>query len=174
MMSGDALSKLEAVLGKSSPADIVDIDRWRSLDRSGNGECCGKCGEDFLKDEPIYRRRSNIGRGFLGGMRTALLSYCDSCAPKICDTQYQTGKCDVCARTVHYPWDFVSRWHLFCSVRCSKAHYARVQREKRLAKRRKTCNECGRDFLAPRSDSKFCSSACKQRAYRDRKSDASD
>jgi hypothetical protein len=30
------------------------------------------------------------------------------------------------------------------------------------------CHGCGRDFRARRSDTRFCSSACRQRAYRDR------
>ena len=30
----------------------------------------------------------------------------------------------------------------------------------------KECDVCGKAFTAPRSDTKFCSSACKQKAYR--------
>ena len=158
----EELAELEAILGKPNPAEN---ERWELLRRSGNGECCGKCGEDFLKGEPVYRKRGNIGRGFLGGSRTVILSYCDSCAPKDLFAQNPTGKCKTCERTVHYPWDLVDRRHIFCSERCRKAHYTRVQRDKRLANRQKTC-VCGKKFVGARSDSKYCSAACKQRTYR--------
>jgi hypothetical protein len=29
-----------------------------------------------------------------------------------------------------------------------------------------TCKQCGKAFMAPRNDARFCSSACRQRAYR--------
>ena len=32
----------------------------------------------------------------------------------------------------------------------------------------KECDACGKAFTAPRSDTKFCSAACKQKAYRAR------
>ena len=33
------------------------------------------------------------------------------------------------------------------------------------------CAECGHDFRPARTDSRFCSNACRQRAYRQRKGD---
>ena len=42
--------------------------------------------------------------------------------------------------------------------------------KKRLEKRKNTeCQQCGDTFTPDRSDAKYCSAACKQRAYRQRK-----
>ena len=50
-----------------------------------------------------------------------------------------------------------------------KAHRLR-QRARRWQNRRDTiCLECGKLFTPQRSDAKYCSSACRQKAYRSRK-----
>lgn len=59
-------------------------------------------------------------------------------------------------------------WRVFCSERCRRAVF-RV--EKKLNRQRElvNCATCGERVDARRADSRYCSSACRQRAYRRRK-----
>lgn len=63
--------------------------------------------------------------------------------------------------------------HLVCGDECRQAVYCRAM----LMRRRKTpmpatCEGCAARFTPPRSDAKWCSPACRQRAYRQRLSQA--
>ena len=118
---------------------------------------CYRCERDIGAGETVYRIRSN--------WRPVINIYCEQChLPK----DFDQGVCETCKREVYYPRDRVYRRHIFCSEGCQNEHYSKVQREKRLKNRQKECNECGQAFTAPRSDTKFCTSACKQRAFRQR------
>ena len=134
---------------------------------SAAGVSCYGCQHQFAAGEEVYRARTYLGRGFLGfGSRIWMLSYCESCAPG--DVDYRSDQCGACSREVNYPWDLVSRLYILCSDQCKREHHNKLQREKRLEGRKKECGQCSESFLAPRSDTKFCSVACKQRAYRAR------
>lgn len=53
---------------------------------------------------------------------------------------------------------------------CKRERKYRAAREKRREERTDLkCQECGDTFTPDRSDAKYCSAACKQRAYRKRK-----
>lgn len=56
-----------------------------------------------------------------------------------------------------------------CDDRCRHEAQLARQRERRAAERRTDCAECGETFTPARSDAKYCSGACRQRAYRKRK-----
>jgi hypothetical protein len=59
--------------------------------------------------------------------------------------------------------------HDFCSEVCAYRYYNRIRNERAAAARAgRECQECGREFDAVRSDQRYCSAACKQRAYRQR------
>lgn len=76
------------------------------------------------------------------------------------------------------PWRFTRDWQgwdeerpptprTFCSENCRRA----FQRAKARAKRgtpERDCEGCGERFTPTRSDARYCSPACKQRAYRGR------
>jgi hypothetical protein len=57
----------------------------------------------------------------------------------------------------------------YCSGRCSIDAYIERRRLRRAAARDKTCEVCAKEFTAKRRDTKTCSPACKQKAYRQRK-----
>ena len=121
----------------------------------------------------IYRARTYVtGRGFLRNYSISILSYCKSCAPY---RDYHEGECKICDRDVYFPWDRINRRYIFCSKNCSKQFWINFQREKRLKERQitcqKVCGECKKSFKAPRSDTKFCSTVCKQKAYRARQAE---
>ena len=139
--------------------------------RSGRGELCFKCARTFDESEPIYRDK--VGGYVMLSYSYQAVSYCESCAPPETPWHYrEQAPCDVCNRDVHYPCQRTYRKHLFCSEVCSKRHWANYQRDKRLRERevtcRKECGECSTSFTALRSDAKYCSAACKQKAYRQR------
>ena len=52
------------------------------------------------------------------------------------------------------------------------AHYAQEAAAARLLRRsprRRACRTCGRTYVPPRADGRYCSPACRQRAYRQRR-----
>ena len=156
---------IERLFGKQ---DAETVEQRRHYCAASRGKVCYHCKHKFDDGEPIYRARTYVyGRGFMRHYSISILSYCKSCAPY---REYNEGKCKTCDRDVYFPWDRVYRRHVFCSEDCSKRHWANYRREKRLSERQKTCQkecgECEKSFTAPRSDTKFCSAACKQKAYR--------
>jgi predicted nucleic acid-binding Zn ribbon protein len=66
-------------------------------------------------------------------------------------------------------------YRTFCSEPCGRAYNNQLQsqlrKEKRAKEREKVCEVCGKGFTATRKDAKTCSPSCKQKAYRQRKSE---
>ena len=149
-------------LGFPKP-DAETIARRRRKWDSNRGMLCFKCGREYSSGETIYFGK--VGGYALLGYSYRKVSYCESCKPK---RWLDHGKCDTCNREVYFPYRHINRYHVFCSRMCERDHYSKVQRQKRLKNRQKNCNQCGKAFTAPRSDTKFCSAACKQKAYRQR------
>jgi len=58
--------------------------------------------------------------------------------------------------------------HVFCSRDCERRYFQ--DRQRRIRRRTldldKTCDGCTEPFTAARSDARYCSPACRQRAYR--------
>lgn len=170
--NGTADEAIERLFGKQAPEEPEEIARWEHFCNSSSGKSCYECNRDFKSGEPIYRARKAVlvGRGVFRHYSISMLSFCHECRPYIC---YDEGQCEICRQTVFYPWDRVERRHIFCSDDCNKQYWARYQREKRLTERevtcQKVCQSCDRGFSASRSDTKFCSPACKQKHYRQRR-----
>jgi hypothetical protein len=88
--------------------------------------------------------------------------------------------CESCGRRVALDYDDLpydeprpsrptSMRHDFCSEVSAYRYYNRIRNERAAAARAgRVCQECGRGFDAVRSDQRYCSAACKQRAYRQR------
>ena len=82
--------------------------------------------------------------------------------------------CEGCGRPVHNEFDGVSNWrlHTYCSEDCQRTARAANARQRRLQERgMRPCDECREIFEPARKDAKFCSVACKQKAYRHRVTD---
>lgn len=54
----------------------------------------------------------------------------------------------------------------YCSYQCANDAATKAQKEAREQARHKVCPICGKEFTAARKDAKYCSPACKQKAYR--------
>src|SRR5208337_632246 len=132
---------------------------------------CELCKRELTPDETAYRCfLSKAGWG-----RARLSSLCGTCQDK--ERAYLWGfrpsePCHNCGRPVAIT--FKRRKppkHLACGEKCRITLYNRNA----LARRRKvpqpaTCEGCGSKFTPKRRDAKWCSTACKQHAYRVRAS----
>jgi hypothetical protein len=138
-------------------------------------ETCATCKRTFRPNDPVWRCRVGVGRGFFGGWRTAIDPVCAQCASDDLDLrEYSTGPCDNCGRTVHdAAWRFPRRYR-YCCQRCELTHQsarlAAAARQRRADARgpSRPCLECGEHFALRRADSQYCSAPCKQKAYRKR------
>jgi predicted RNA-binding Zn-ribbon protein involved in translation (DUF1610 family) len=57
----------------------------------------------------------------------------------------------------------------YCGYRCRNDAQIEARRQRHISKRKKHCTSCNEFFEAKRDDTVFCSPACKQRWYRQRK-----
>jgi hypothetical protein len=127
---------------------------------------CEKCDRDLLPGECAYRRRAYIGHGFFGGARMPMQTECRDCmgADRVVMRECACGHCQ---RPLFVPCDGVWRRHPFCCRSCEVAFYSARQLAKR-ARAPQPCPVCVQPFKGARADSKYCSSACRQKAYRHR------
>jgi len=139
---------------------------------------CYACGCELGPDAVVYRARWNHGRGSAGHTSWTIESVCEGCAPEPNRRStwwwdHDPQPCQRCTRRV------VNRViptrpmrHVFCSPDCERRYYQDRQQEKRRATLDldKVCEGCDEPFRASRSDARYCSGACRQRAYRARKS----
>jgi hypothetical protein len=111
--------------------------------------------------------------------------YCEKCHPR----QWVTGRCPGCERTVmvrghgNRHWRYSNEWEaspdrhaeqlVFCSVRCrsriDRAAAATRRAEQRAEGAPYLCAGCSEVLDGHRADTRYCSPACRQRAYRRRK-----
>jgi hypothetical protein len=83
-----------------------------------------------------------------------------------------TGPCGSCGEEVEVVESlgyYARRRYLFCSQACRAQHSNRLVSERGAWRREKVCVVCSKEFTAKRADTKTCSSACRQKAYRQRK-----
>jgi hypothetical protein len=115
-------------------------------------------------DEPVYR--------FLFDSRWHM--GCEACPPKFSEDYprrwLDPRPCDRCARLVYRerPQRKDSRY-VTCSLDCRQAiHNANYRKRHPQWRHQRKCRLCGKAFTPKRTDAKFCSTACKQAAYRKR------
>ena len=120
---------------------------------------CEKCHRDLAEDEPVYRFYALNG---------ATIRRCDACGP-LMGTTFRWRDllpCEGCGRPVSYREDRRHRLHVSCGqASCLRAIRAAGVREQ--LRRPRVCI-CGIEFKPTRGEARYCSLACKQRAYRQR------
>jgi hypothetical protein len=151
----------------------VSEERIRQRKAKHYGKTCGKCGDDLADGEPVWRQRRS-------GVPT-----CRACCPdpdvrEVWGTARWLGPlpCDGCSRPVYFRGNDTQRYRreagrfvrwVVCSTRCYQDVKHREQKAKRAADREPIdCGVCGERIDARRRDTSFCSSACRQKAYRTR------
>ena len=117
--------------------------------------CCAKCGRKLSAKAPVWRERMVLVE-FLRPW--AVVPVCEHCV-------------DAVARTVHQYMEH-QRAHVVCCEACARIARLAARRQQRTEARgpRQCENEsCGETFEPTRTDGRFCSSRCRQQAYRRRK-----
>jgi hypothetical protein len=125
---------------------------------------CQKCQRQMAPDEPAYR--------FLFDSWWHM--GCKACVPVFPPEHprrwLDPRPCDRCSRLIYreYPPRKGSRFFA-CSIECRQAiHNANYRKRHPRRRGERTCLDCGEVFTPKKRNSKFCSIACKQRAYRAR------
>ena len=119
---------------------------------------CARCGADVGPDA-LYR----LGQGYHAQL------YCAACAGAQApwpDWRPRSTVCRSCGRRLYY-WGSELWPHHYCTESCERA----ARRERRRRPRRVSegaCARCGTRFKATRVDARYCSPACRQKAYRQR------
>jgi hypothetical protein len=173
----------------SGPVPRTD-DEWATyLNRSiiigsiDAAEFCANCERDIEPDEFVERRELGYSSWRRGSPPTHGGVLCEDCSTA--DPLHRRD-CEGCGRPtvdrsrhrwVYDPGIGPNR-RTFCSRRCKDAHY-RHRRQHRLAEERAQagphrCADCDEIMDGQRSDARYCSSACRQRAYRARRRDEPD
>jgi hypothetical protein len=131
---------------------------------------CAKCGRKVAPLEPVYITKVQWTPYLLSG------PVCYECAPEYV-REWLDGAggftCEGCGRRmeVGYGLPGQERRHSLCSEVCRYRYYNRRRSERATAARSgRSCEQCGAEFDAVRSDQRSCSGACRQRAYRLRRS----
>jgi hypothetical protein len=156
---------------------------WQRVRRARRAATvCAKCERAIEEGEPVYIARMRLRWGVLRALQ------CMDCAPVYIPTWIKRDgfgrTCETCGRRVAFdydeprllddadpPPDPPPGWRrAFCSEVCAYRFHNRVRDERAAAARAgRSCEQCGETFDATRSDQRYCSPACKQRAYRERR-----
>ena len=130
-----------------------------------DGGLCGLCGRTLALGEPVWRPRIGLGRSLSGAWgHWQIVPACAECTPIEGEP---SGPCGGCGRPVHDEWGRPSHQMVVCCEACRPKAQAASARAARARKRAgKTCSLCKNSFTPARDDARFCSNACRQRAYR--------
>jgi len=137
-----------------------------------NGKTCGLCGKAFGAGAVMWRGETTASRD--PGAPPFLVPMCDQCRSRdpalAWDAEWTDPEpCESCGRPVRNRKLLSPRRRY---VTCSEACRLRVQRsresERRALARLKVCATCHEPFEASRSDARYCSPPCRQKAYRGR------
>jgi predicted nucleic acid-binding Zn ribbon protein len=149
-------------------------------------EVCGDCGHQFAPDEPVWMGyyRHSSGTCF----QHPVCLGCRSDKRYGLDAWYEARSCEWCGRPVSFRVPLTQKRHVpewyagervldtplertrtFCSIRCRQREASSHRVAARAEARRRTCPVCGVAFVGTRADAATCSSACRQRAYRQRR-----
>jgi hypothetical protein len=162
------LERLQAAIENPPPRDDGDCFRCK----------CFGCKRTMQDGEPVWRIRARSpGISIMGWPKTkhSIEYFCKDCRSR--DDAHSEVACAFCKRPMH---DTVFRScgfqlrHYSCCRRCemsdTNSRVNAAARERRAAARgpSRQCEVCGEAFETKRSDAKFCSGMCRQKAYRRR------
>lgn len=137
---------------------------WRSEARRWATVCC-VCGAAIAADAPVvlgYRDR--LPNFHVVSEALACLT---CAAPWLERVRPHPESCRHCRRPIYR-----RRWkgRRFCCDQCAWLAASARRGARAAALRTRRCVSCGQSFTAPRKDAVTCSPACRQKAYRQRKS----
>jgi hypothetical protein len=176
-------AKIVRMVGPDGPDDTEWIE-WQAghhlrEEAARTARWCGRCGRDIAPGEVVARRL------FVRGGTNVT---CADCSRYYVD-RYKPEPCVTCGRPVintHQRWatspeprpGFRHAWRegryygparVWCCEDCAvAASLARRRRLRAEARAGQKCEGCGEMIDAGRNDARYCSNACRQRAYRQR------
>ena len=131
---------------------------------------CPNCKKTIGPTEPTYLVSVGYGDYWMRKVGGAIAFFCAECADKTRGWQgasawHEPLPCVHCQRTVFHDAARRIPKHVVCSKECRQAVYYAVVRARRRRPKR-DCSTCAEPFQPKRTDALYCSSACRQRAYR--------
>lgn len=133
-----------------------------------HGRWCALCGADLPPGCGVVRKRVFLGYGIGGGYRWTVAPVCATCAQWWSwEDDGSIPPCTTCRRPVVDLARTARRhWRPTCCAACARAA---INAERRERRGERACSTCGTGFTPSRADAAYCSSACRQRAYRGRR-----
>jgi hypothetical protein len=141
------------------------------------GQWCERCESEINADAPV---------AIAGGKRRSPTTICEPCylanvaeirekwsgdygAYRAATFLYGRGPirrepCESCGRMVNHRGGRLGYSRCVCSHRCRQRLYQKPRVRERYA-----CENCTTEFFPSRNDARYCSDACRQRAYRGRR-----
>jgi hypothetical protein len=169
--TGKADSRNAPVQGDATlPAAVTTISSCESakvFTRNASPLDCTVCKRRLASDAPIYLAKV-YGEASSWKARCAAHARSDSFR-----TYHDPKACEFCGRTVHRQiWSKGIRslkMRMYCSD-CYRDANRRAAIRRRGVRRPIDCTECSERFTPRRDDAVYCSGACRQKAYRKRRS----
>ena len=137
---------------------------------------CQHCRREIGTGEPVYRLSLLRGHPWAveGPFGDVVVRYvCADCNDPT-KNQWLQGRhwgeptpCRNCGRSVIHDTVRKAPKHIVCGPDCRRAVYT-AQARAHYRKNQQHCQTCGKLFQPTRADAQFCSSPCRQRAYRQR------
>jgi len=160
--------RIKELTGVTDNDDASAARRRAIYNAQENGRTCADCKRAIRSDEPIFRESRCLGRSCFGGHQIPIAPVCLECSSP--STRRQMPRpCGGCGRNVYYERRSYFQRLTFCCEDCHRVARAAANREaRRQARGKRACKGCGKSFEPARTDAKFCSNACRQRAYRQR------
>ncbi|WOC15392.1 hypothetical protein MP213Fo_08450 [Pseudochrobactrum sp. MP213Fo] len=154
-----------------SDVEVIKINR--AYDDAISCRLCGSCKRPIEANEAVWRMRINHRRSPFGVRTYDTLPCCEACTVAQKWRIFEDpAPCEHCARPVHNEWRQIDRKHVYCCTKCEQKAQISVAKQKRTnARETRQCMECSQTFPPVRIDAKFCSSPCRQKAYRKRVTD---
>jgi len=146
---------------------------WKLIYNSAKrAEICANCERPIGESELVYRVRVTSPSFLMMGAHGSVIAVlCRDCGDKVNRYFLDAKPCEYCQRPVRNQLSQVFVKHVVCSNQCRAPIDAAQARERRIqlaANRKSSCETCHRNFTPKRADTKHCSPACKQKAYRQR------
>lgn len=163
----------QRVIEANASRTLTGVDQWVARSRA-LGDVCARCGRELADGEEVYADDVPTSAMTIYGDRIKWRALvCSSCCGGVDDHSWMwpwAQYCPTCRRVVHYKTKH-SRIGV-CSDRCARPVEAKRKRQLRADARRwrssTNCDECGERFVPSRTDARYCSGACRQKAYRHR------
>ena len=138
------------------------------VERQGH---CTRCVKVLADNEAAHMVRDKVGWNWMPqldcfmGHRWSWVVVCETCLkPAEAAQNRLTRECPGCELNISTPHRYGCAAVDVCSDACRQRVYRKEHRFKKLR-----CDECSNEFTAARRDSNYCCNACRQAAYRNRK-----